>query len=649
MHTSRRLTLLTCLAIGAALFPDPERAAIAQPLPATNPGPAAAPSPTHPGDRAIRLSAAKMELSLIELQSRVVETEARIRLVDDFNPSIVSVTALAPNQLRIRGESPGITSIRIADEFDHVYQIEVMVERDLRELEANLRRLFPGSSVTVVGVRDSIVLRGWVTQPSQIPQIVELARTYAPNVQNHIIVGGGSQVVLSCRVMEVQRSKLEQLGFNFLAMGQNYYLASTPGGLAPIGNATLPFGGPPTVTTLPGGVTNSTIQFAVLGSSDIFRGFIEALKQESLLKILAEPTVTTTSGRPAELHSGGEFPILVPQGVGTATISFRDFGIRLETVPIVLGNGRVQLDIAAEVSERDFSNSVDVSGVRVPGISNRLVNTRVEMNFGETFMLGGLTMDRVTSSTNKVPVLGDVPYLGAAFSRKTLQNSTTELIILVTPHLSAPLSDGQVPCNGPGLNSGLPTCKEFHLDGHVEVPRFGAGAACPPGGECPPGMIGPGGFSGMGSSGFPAMTGGGTGYAPGMNYAAGMPVDAGPNMAPMTNDPSGGPSGPYPAPADAPLSPPPGESLGPAPELPGLPSASAGWPASGLSPSISRDFRSAGQVRTVGAGPTDLATPSATAGGTMDPGLIARRRPTSSAQTFPRSAPQYVGSSSISR
>ncbi len=655
MLSSHRLALLACLALGAVSHSGLTARLYAQP-------PAAPGTQAHPGERLIRLNAGDAELTLVELQSRVLETEARIKLVDDFNQSVVSVVALSPNQIRVRGEAPGITTVRIADEFDRVYRVEVMVERDLRELEANLRRLFPGSSIKVVGVRDSIVLRGWVTQPSQIPRIVELARTYSPNIQNHIEIGGGSQVVLSCKVMEVQRSKLEQLGFNFLSLGQHYYLSSNPGALVPIAEATLPFAGPPTVVSQATSLANPTVQFAILGSSDIFRGFIEALKQESLLKILAEPTVTTTSGRPAQLHSGGEFPILVPQGVGTATISFRDFGIRLETVPIVLGNGRVQLDIAAEVSERDFSNSVDVTGVRVPGISNRLVNTRVEMNFGETFMVGGLTQDRVTTSTNKVPVLGDVPVLGAAFSRKTHQLATTELIILVTPHLASPMSEGQVPCGGPGTNSDMPTAKEFLIDGHVEVPRFSAGMNhCPPGGNCPPGLIGPGEYavSGYGQEGmqYPA-------YSPEHGPTLSSPHLSSP---PMNYAPE---SLIQPQPQGQPLQAPP-SAYDPQQPLPAEPPGTAmrSWPATGLTTGTPAEYRSSSRIRTVAAEPGDITMPSpAPAHYTApnDPGLIQPHHRVPAAATpqgtvpqfgtrpaagqYPsRTAPQFMGSNTYAR
>ena len=501
MRFFRWLTTSACIAWGLAAGPGGLSRVSAQPLPAPAPQAvppppqtaAAATEPIRPGERIVRVVAPRMDLTITELQSRVVELTSRIRLVDDFNPQTLSISALAPNQLRIRAEASGVTTVRITDEFENVFHLEVFVEKDVRELQSHINRLFPGAAVEVVGVKDSIILRGWVTQPSQIPQIVELARTYSPSIQNHIDVGGGNQVQLSVKVLEVQRSKLEQFGFNFLAIGQNYHFASTPGNLVPVAAATLPFGGPPGVTMTQSALRNATMQFAILGSSDIFEGFIEALKQESLLKILARPTVATTSGRPAEIHSGGEFPILVPQGIGTATIQFRQFGIRMEAVPIVLGEGRVQLDVAAEVSERDFANAVDVNGFVVPGIISRDVNTRVEMKFGETLMIGGLTQDRVTASSNKIPFLGDIPYLGAAFSRKQHQIATTELVILVTPHLIAPFAPGTVPCGGPGLHSDDPTAWELLIDGHMEVPKFGPDCPqCPPGMSGMPGMIGPG-------------------------------------------------------------------------------------------------------------------------------------------------------------
>jgi len=228
------------------------------------------------------------------------------------------------------------------------------------------------------------------------------------------------------------------------------------------------------------------MQFGVLTDNHIFQGFLEALQEKSLLKILAEPKLVTTSGRPASLLSGGEFPILVPQGLGTATIEWREFGVRLEAVPIVLGNGRLRLDISPEVSDRDFSNAVNLNGTVVPGLTTRRVNTQLEMRFAETLMIGGLISTRKNSNTSSIPVIGDMPIIGAAFRRVSYEDAETELLVLVTPYLVSPLDPTQVPPGGPGLNSANPTSHELYIDGHMEVDQVGG--YFPNGG---PGMVVP--------------------------------------------------------------------------------------------------------------------------------------------------------------
>jgi pilus assembly protein CpaC len=443
----------------------------------------------RPGEDVFQVLTRSSKLNLVELETRVVELPKRITVVDGFDQNIVNVTAIDPRRLRLRAEKPGVTTVKLTDEFGETFTVEVFVEGDIRELQAHLQRLFPESAVEAIRLRDSIVLRGWVTEPDQIPQVVEISSQFAPTIHNQMRVAGENQIQLNVRVMEVQRSQVMELGFNFLLVGQQYYVSSTPGGLVPIQSVTLPFGGPPSVTSLGSALANPTMQFAITGASDIFNGFIEALQRKSLLKVLAEPRLVTTSGRPASLLSGGEFPILVPQGLGTATIQWREFGVRMEAVPIVLGNGRLRLDIAPEVSERDFANAVEVNGFVVPGLTTRRVNTQVEMRFGDTLMIGGLISQRRTATKSEVPFLGEIPGLGLAFRREQNEIGETELLILVTPYLASPINAGQFPGNGPGLNSADPTAHEFYLDGYLEVDQVGAPyGACPPG---QPGMITP--------------------------------------------------------------------------------------------------------------------------------------------------------------
>ncbi len=271
--------------------------------------------------------------------------------------------------------------------------------------------------------------------------------------------------------MEVQRSKIRQLGFNFLYLNQNLALVSTPGQLTQLLGLTTPFGGQPSVTVGP--VSAAQIAVGLVDDNNVFQGFLEALKRESLLKILAEPTLNTSNGRPANLLAGGEFPILVPQSLGTTTIEYREFGVRLEAVPTILGGGRVRLELAPEVSERDFANSVLVGGQTVPGLTTRRVNTQVEMKFGQTYMLAGLLSLRRTATTNKIPFLGELPWVGAAFRRVNYEEGETELVIMVTPEIAGPMTPEQVPPGGPGTFTDVPTDRELYRDGMIEVPSYG--------------------------------------------------------------------------------------------------------------------------------------------------------------------------------
>lgn len=417
-----------------------------------------------------KITAARTELKVIERYSTILELDPKILHVDGFDPEVIAVTALSSHQIRVQARTQGVTSMVLVDENKNRYTIEVFVEGDVRHLQAYIRRLFPDSAVSVLKLKDAIVLRGWVSQPDHITEIVEIAEQFAPKVLNQMKLGGVNQVQLRVKVMEVQRSRIRQLGFNWNWLGDNAQVNSAPGNLVPATSIDLPFGGPPSTEVAIGA---QTIAFGVTSATSIFQGFLEALKQEGLLKILAEPVVVTTSGRPANFLAGGEFPILVPQSLGTVTIQWREFGVRLEAVPIVLGDGNLRLELAPEISERDFSNAVQVNGFTVPGLTTRRVNTQVEMKFGQTLAIGGLIATRETAETSKVPILGEMPWVGAAFRRVRYDENETELLITVTPELVAALDKCQVPPGGPGTNTDTPTDMELFFQGLIEVPMQG--------------------------------------------------------------------------------------------------------------------------------------------------------------------------------
>ena len=428
----------------------------------------------------VPVTANRTQLEFTEKYSKVLETKNRIVRVNGFDPILLNVAALTPNRISVTGLLQGVTSFIITDEANSNFTVEVFIKGDARQLQTIIDRKFPNCSIEAFIVKEAVALRGWVTNPEQITQITEIADQFYPKVLNQMKVGGVQQVLLKVKVMEAQRSLIRELGMNFTYLSQNGYVNSAPGALNTLSNVNYsPLG----FTSTSRDITGS---FGVLGNNSIFNTYITALRDESLLKILAEPEMVATNGRPATMLSGGEFPIIVPQSLGTVSIQWREFGVRLEAVPFVLGGGALRLDLQPEVSERDFANAVTIGGTTVPGLTVRRVNTQVEMKFGQTLMLAGLISKRQTATTHKVPVLGELPYIGAAFSRKRNEDSETEVVITVTPELVAPLDDMQVPTGGPGQFTDTPTDRELFGYGLLEVPKYGERCA-----NCPPGQSGP--------------------------------------------------------------------------------------------------------------------------------------------------------------
>ncbi|MEM1061615.1 MAG: type II and III secretion system protein family protein, partial [Planctomycetota bacterium] len=417
----------------------------------------------------VRVGPGDSSLEIVERFAKVVRLDDRINRVDGFDPEVVEVKPLDARSIRVLALAPGVTTLTLTDENDDVASVRVFVGGDVRHLQEYISRLFPDTSVEAVEINDAVLLRGWVTQPAQITQIVQVAERFYATVIDQMNVGSVQQVMLKVKVMEVQRSKLQKLGVNLLLAGTRASLGTSVGAITALNSV----GG----GTVSGDFDGDAVQLA-LSSIDVFGlsefdALVEALKEEQLLKILAEPNLVTTNGRPANLLAGGEFPILVPSGLGQVGIEFREFGVRLETVPIVLGHDRVRIQLQAEVSDRDFTNSVVVSGTAVPALTTRRANTQVELGFGESLMIAGLISNIHTATNSKVPYLGDLPWIGSLFSRKSYDEGETELVIVITPELVGPMRPGQVPAIGPGMNTEAPTSRELYKYNMIEVPSYG--------------------------------------------------------------------------------------------------------------------------------------------------------------------------------
>lgn len=469
--------------------------------------------------------------------SRILTLERKIPQAQVNNPEILDVTALSPNQIQIFAKKPGVTQVNLWDDLGNIYTVDVVVIGDARELDLLLRTQFPNCKIKVIPIASGVLLSGYVDQQEHVSRIIQIAEEYYPRVINNLTLGGVHEVLLHVKVMEVSRTKLRSLGFDWSQIsGQNVIRSSVSGLLSGVAAAS----GQSAATAVTSG--GDTFFFSVFDGNDAFFGVLEALRQDNLMKVLAEPTLVTVSGRPAFFQVGGEFPIIVPQSLGTVSIEYKRYGTQVDFVPIVLGNGRIRLEVRPRVSEIDVSRSVVINSTTVPGLRVREVDTGVEMQAGQTLAIAGLVETRVEAQRRGVPFLSDVPYIGTAFRRVSERNNDIELLILVTPELVDAMNPEEVPPCGPGTQTASPSDWELYMKGHIEVPR-----CCDP------------------SS--PAST------TPAITAPAGSPTPAGQPTPNGTNQP--------PTPAPAPLPPLSGSSASP---VQSVAASSAGQPPSSAKP-----------------------------------------------------------------
>ena len=310
------------------------------------------------------------------------------------------------------------------------------------------------------------------TQPAQVTP-----RT-SQKVINALRVAGVQQVQLDVVVAQVSRTEFRQLGFNFLSSRNSSFIGSTLNGLAaqPTALGNVASGtAQGSILAAQGFVASTTspnIPFGVLNSNSGFLGFLQALRNESASKLLAEPKLTTSSGRQAFFQVGGEQAVLSgASGVNGPGAAFQTIGTTLSFLPIVLGNGKIQLTVNPRVRTPNSAFGIQTSFGFVTGFDDKQVNATVEMETGQTFVIGGLIQNETIGIVNKVPVLGDLPFLGVLFSTKEYRETEQEVVILVTPYLVDPQSCDQLPKLLPGQETRTPDDFELFLEGILEAPR----------------------------------------------------------------------------------------------------------------------------------------------------------------------------------
>jgi pilus assembly protein CpaC len=241
----------------------------------------------------------------------------------------------------------------------------------------------------------------------------------------------------------VDRSVTSELGANIISTGATNT----------VGRITTGQFMPPAPAAVGGGTNTFTLNDALnifLFRRDLnLATTIRAMETRGLAEILAEPNVLAINGKPANFLAGGEFPYPILQGggggIGTVTVAFREFGVRIGFLPVVTPRGTIRLDVAPEVSSLDYAAGFTYQGFTIPGLATRRVETEVELETGQSFAIGGLLDKRLTQTMEKIPLLASIPVLGKLFQSRSLTKSNNELLVIVTPQIVKPVPAGKIP------------------------------------------------------------------------------------------------------------------------------------------------------------------------------------------------------------
>jgi pilus assembly protein CpaC len=456
-----------------------------------------------------------------------VAAQARPAFIAVGDPTMLDFEILPnPRMIRLTGKRPGITDLSVTAADGQTFSFEVRVVYDLEMLRARLRQAFPDTFLRVAQMREHLVIEGEARTTAQVSDILKTAEAYMasaqasrqtggatwsgdagvptppqprgtsnlqfrggtptagpvlpqaggasvkPQIINLIRVPGVHQVLLQVRVAELNRTALRQIGADIFGVDpkSGTLFGTNIAGSTATAASVLGLGG--LTGSVNAGNGASTTAFGIFPSAN-FAIMLRALRDNSLLSILAEPNLIALDGHRASFLAGGQFPVPVPQGgggvVNNVTIEFKNFGVQLDFTPHVLDDDTVRLAVTSEVSSIDFTlgTTLVVGGSPVPGLNTRVATTTVELREGQTLAIAGLLQVEIDAETARIPGLGDLPIIGPLFSNTSHKRIEKELVLMVTPHLVAPMNQGQVPPT-PGCDLLDPNDLEFYLLNRIE-------------------------------------------------------------------------------------------------------------------------------------------------------------------------------------
>jgi pilus assembly protein CpaC len=484
MNRSLTLTpLVRCLLAGLALCAAGTAhgaAAKTAAQDANSPG-QAVPGRVEVGPHCVGEAARPAQLALQAGKSSLMRLPEPVQHRSVGNPAVVQALLVAPDTLYIAGVDVGTTNMIVQGRSGLCSMIDITVAMDAEPLRATLAAVMPDErDIKVLAAADSLILSGTVSDAAAVSRAVELAMAYvrrplralpvpdkadaqaSPNapanpnagaastnasgtggsqpearVVNLLAVAAPQQVQLEVKIAEVSKTLLESLEANTSwQFGSGSWAAALATNFITGKNQ--------------GALSAGRVRGATVGGL----GFA-AEKQDSLVRVLAEPNVMAISGQEGSFLAGGKFYVPVSQDNNRVTLEEKEFGVGLRFTPTVLAGGRISLRVAPEVSELSREGiGVTASGLTgaalLPVVTTRRASTTVQLYDGQSFAIGGLIKNNLTTNLKGLPMLADVPVLGALFRSTDFQSDRTELVFVITAHLVKPM---------PGAGYVLPTDK----------------------------------------------------------------------------------------------------------------------------------------------------------------------------------------------
>jgi len=390
---------------------------------------------SHAADRVISPSGT---IQLFLRQGKIIEVDQPLYSVFVADPEIADVMLQSPQSVYVFGKAIGDTTVFLADETGKVVVgRNIQVTHNVDVINGTLESMYPGGDVVVRSVGRSLIVEGSLRSPQDAEDIRRVVATFVGSDAEVLLRTGitaSNQIHLRVRVTEMARALEERIGVDWDSLfGGGSVEVGLSGG--PVGGAT--------------GAFDALLSIATKGVD--FELIIDALQSEGLVTVLAEPNLTAISGESASFLAGGEFPVPIAQEGDTVTIEYKQFGVSLVFTPTLIGEDRISLKVAPEVSELDFSAGVQAAGVAVPALRVRRASTTVELASGQSFAIAGLLQSTSSQDVDKLPILGDLPIIGALFRSSAFLQGESELVIVVTPYVVEPAAspaEFQIPIAG---------------------------------------------------------------------------------------------------------------------------------------------------------------------------------------------------------